>query len=281
MLPLLQRGSINLPPCWEPLPPQVDCRPRYCSRVPQHGPAACVPLVIYLCTFAHPLLQTHTYTPTNYTLQTCTNNRLAFKTNTKLVSFRRMLMVVVLFIKSAGRWQQDSVSLGSRTSWCSHTVWCDRDRRRHNAHIHKCTLGHPVTQSVCVKLLMWFDEAIKTFTLHYIFFKLARMTVGHVLWKKNCDIKNVLIKLWLMKLLKKCSSVINHFWNIFMFSLHTGHNHMIFIWDELQMCLLYLYHNRGKKITEKCEKTHMAVGLLNDLAIWIAGCFCRYLWWLV
>lgn len=171
--------------------------PLLLQSAPARPRCVCVPLVIYLCTFAHPLLQTHTYTPTNYTLQTCTNNRLTFKTNTKLVSFRRMLMVVVLFIKSAGRWQQDSVSLGSRTSWCSHTVWCGRDRRRHtHAHTHKCTLGHPVTQSVCVKLLMWFDEAIKTFTLHYIFFKSARMTVGHVLWKKNCDIKNVLINLW-------------------------------------------------------------------------------------
>lgn len=48
------------------------------QRAPAQPRCVCVPLVIYLCTFAHPLLQTHTYTPTNYTLQTCTNNTVGW-----------------------------------------------------------------------------------------------------------------------------------------------------------------------------------------------------------
>lgn len=52
--------------------------PLLLQRAPARPCCVCVPLVIYLCTFAHPFLQTHTYTPTNYTLQTCTYNKLAF-----------------------------------------------------------------------------------------------------------------------------------------------------------------------------------------------------------
>ncbi|KAL6482984.1 hypothetical protein MHYP_G00078560 [Metynnis hypsauchen] len=42
MLATHWRGSINLPPCCEPPPPQVDCRPLHCSSLPWPGPAACV-----------------------------------------------------------------------------------------------------------------------------------------------------------------------------------------------------------------------------------------------
>lgn len=68
MLPLLQRGSINLPPCWEPLPPQVDCRPCYCSSVPQHSPAV---YVCHLWFISAPLLTLsykHTHTHPQITL---------------------------------------------------------------------------------------------------------------------------------------------------------------------------------------------------------------------
>lgn len=40
------------------------------------------------------------------------------------------------------------------------------------------------------------------------------------------------------------------------------------------MGLLYLYH-KEKKITEKCEKTRMAIGLLNDSAIRIVNLLAR------
>lgn len=42
MFALLQSARINLPPCWEPLPSQVDCRALSCFSAPWHGPAVCV-----------------------------------------------------------------------------------------------------------------------------------------------------------------------------------------------------------------------------------------------
>lgn len=166
MLPLLQRASINLPPCWEPLPPLVDCRPHYCSRVPQHGPAACVCHLWFISAPLLTLSYKHTYTPTNYTLQTCTKNRLAFRANTKLVLFRRLLMVVVLFMKSAGRWQQDNVSLGSRNSWCSHTVW---QRQKETQHTYTHMYTGPPCQSDC--LCKAFDVFWWNFKNIYLTFK--------------------------------------------------------------------------------------------------------------
>lgn len=144
----------------------------------------CVPLVIYLCTFAHPLLQTYTYTPTNYTLQTCANNRLTFQTNTKLVYFRRLLIVLVLFMKSAGRrtmflWGAERLDA---------IILCDvaeTEGDTTRTHTHTYTQMHtgPSCHSECLCKSFGFDETTKTCTLFYIgiFLMLTRKTVEHVL----------------------------------------------------------------------------------------------------